>query len=104
MNRYPQALCLSLALALAGAGAGFAQNLENGRRLSERWCVECHAIDAAVDKPARAPSFAAIAARESVTPEMIASFLRMPHATMPNLPLTGSDARDIAALIMGMRK
>ena len=104
MNRYPQALCLSAALALAGAGVAYAQNIENGRRLSERWCAECHAIGSAPAKPGRARSFAAIAAKETVTSEMIASFLRMPHATMPNVPLTRADAQDIAALIMTMRK
>jgi mono/diheme cytochrome c family protein len=104
MNRYPQALCLSVAVALAGAGVAFAQNIENGRRLSERWCTECHAIGAAAAKPGRALSFAAIAAKETVTAEMIASFLRMPHSTMPNVPLTRNDAQDIAALIMSMKK
>jgi mono/diheme cytochrome c family protein len=104
MNRYPQALCVSAALVLAGAGVADAQNIENGRRLSERWCAECHAIGPAAAKPGRARSFAAIAAKETVTAEMIASFLRMPHSTMPNVPLRGSDAQDIAALIMSMKK
>jgi mono/diheme cytochrome c family protein len=103
MKQYPQAVCLSAALVLAGAGVAFAQNLENGRRLSERWCAECHAIDPA-DKSRRAPSFAAIAAKDKVTAEMIASFLGMPHSTMPNVPLTRNDTQDIAALIMGMKK
>jgi hypothetical protein len=35
---------------------------------------------------------------------MIASFLRLPHATMPNTPLSRRDAQDIAAFIMQMRK
>jgi hypothetical protein len=35
---------------------------------------------------------------------MIASFLLLPHATMPNSPLTHNDAEDIAAFIMGMKK
>jgi hypothetical protein len=35
---------------------------------------------------------------------MIASFLRLPHATMPNVPLRRSDAQDIAAFIMSMKK
>jgi hypothetical protein len=50
------------------------------------------------------PSFASIAAKETVTSEMIASFLRLPHATMPNLPLSRKDTRDIAAFIMEMKK
>ena len=95
---------LAVALALfASAGEAFAQNVENGRRLSERWCTECHAIGPGPGK-SKARSFASIAAKETVTSEMIASFLRLPHATMPNVPLRGNDAQDIAAFIMDMKK
>ena len=105
MNWYQQALCLSVALAvLGGIGAASAQDLENGQRLSERWCSECHAIGPAPAKSSKARSFAAIAAKESITTEMIASFLRLPHATMPNVPLSRKDAQDIAAFIMAMKK
>ncbi len=83
--------------------AAAAQNVENGRRLSERWCVECHAIRPAPGK-SKAQSFVAIAAKETISAEMIASFLRLPHATMPNVPLHGNDARDIAAFVMSMKK
>jgi len=47
---------------------------------------------------------AAIAARQDVSSEMITSFLLLPHATMPNLPLGRQDAADIAAFIMEMKK
>lgn len=105
MRRYPQLLYPAVALALFGSvTAAPAQNLENGRRLSERWCAECHAIGPAPGKPYRAQSFASIAAKETVSSEMIASFLGLPHATMPNVPLTRNDARDIAAFIMDMKK
>jgi mono/diheme cytochrome c family protein len=82
----------------------FAQNAENGRRLSERWCSACHAIGSASDKFNRAPSFALIAANETINPDMIASFLLLPHATMPNLPLSRKDAQDIALFIVKMKK
>jgi mono/diheme cytochrome c family protein len=95
-------LAISVALALCGGGAAFAQNVENGRRVSERWCSECHAIDPG--KSGRTLSFAAIAARPGITSDMISSFLLMPHSTMPNLPLTRKDAQDIAAFIMEMKK
>ena len=104
MNRSPQALSVAVGLALFGSvTAAAAQNVDNGRRLSERWCTECHAITPAPGK-SRAQSFAAIAAKEIISAEMIASFLRLPHATMPNVPLRGNDAQDIAAFIMGMKK
>jgi mono/diheme cytochrome c family protein len=86
------------------ATVAFAQNIENGRRLSERWCSQCHAIGPAPAKFDRAQSFASIAAKDKITTEMIASFLRLPHATMPNVPLSRKDAQDIAAFIMDIKK
>jgi mono/diheme cytochrome c family protein len=104
VNWLPRAFSVALALTLSGIlGGASAQNADNGRRLSERWCAECHAISPAPGK-SRAQSFAAIAAKETISTEMIASFLRLPHATMPNLPLRGNDAQDIAAFIMSMKK
>jgi hypothetical protein len=35
---------------------------------------------------------------------MIASFLLMPHATMPNYPLSRKDAEDIALFIAQLKK
>jgi mono/diheme cytochrome c family protein len=95
-------LRLAAALALF-AGSAFAQDLENGQRLAERWCVECHAIGTPAAKTSRIIPFAAIAQRPGITSDMIASFLLMPHATMPNLPLSRKNAQDIAAFIMKMK-
>ena len=96
---------LSAALMLlVGTGAAIAQDVENGRLLSARWCSECHAIDPAEGKGGRTISFAAIAGRQDITSDMITSFLLMPHATMPNPPLSRKDARDIAAYLMAMKK
>lgn len=104
MNRYKQVLGVLAALALfGGIGAALAQDVANGQRLSERWCAECHAIGPVPGK-SKARSFAAIAAKESITAEMIASFLHLPHATMPNVPLRRNDAQDIAAFIMAMKR
>lgn len=103
VHQFGQAFCLAVALMLfGGAAAALAQNVENGRRLAERWCAECHAIEA--EKPGKSVSFAAIAAKQGITSEMIASFLRLPHATMTNSPLSARGAQDIAAFIMGMKK
>ncbi len=96
---------LSVVLVLfAGIHATFGQNAENGRRLSERWCSECHAIGSASNKFHGIPSLAAIAAKENINADMIASFLLLPHATMPNLPLSRKDAEDIALFIIEMKK
>jgi mono/diheme cytochrome c family protein len=98
-------LQLSVALILfGGIQPTFAQNAENGGRLSERWCSGCHAIGSNADKSHGIPSFAAIAAKETINVDMIASFLLLPHATMPNPPLSRKDAEDIALFIIEMKK
>jgi mono/diheme cytochrome c family protein len=98
-------LYLSITLVFLGAReTTVAQNVENGQRLSERWCSECHIVSPGQTRSRGAPPFASIAARKTISAEMIASFLLLPHATMPNPPLSRSDAGDIAAFILGMRK
>ncbi len=95
-------LHLTVALLLfGGTQVTLAQNAENGQRLSKRWCSECHAIGAASDKLHRAPSFASIAIRDAINVDMIASFILLPHATMPNPPLS---RQDIARFIVEMKK
>jgi mono/diheme cytochrome c family protein len=89
---------------LGGIHPTFAQNAGNGHRLSERWCSECHAIESASGERHRAPSFASIAAGPTINADMIASFLLLPHATMPNPPLSRKDAQDIALFIIEMKK
>jgi mono/diheme cytochrome c family protein len=98
-------LCLTVAVTLLGSThASLAQNVENGRRISERWCSECHTIGSRSARHKGAPPFASIAARDIVTSDMLVSFLLLPHATMPNLSLSRNDALDIAAFIMDMKK
>jgi mono/diheme cytochrome c family protein len=94
----------AVALALLGSTAALAQEVKNGQRLSERWCADCHAIGTPTTRVGRTIPFAAIAEKPGMSAQMIASFLMLPHATMPNPPLRESDARDIAAFIMQMKK
>jgi len=105
VKRYPQLLHLSAALVLLGAaGTAFSADLENGRRVAERWCSECHVDAPAPGKARRAKSFATIAARQDISSEMIIAFLRLPHSTMPNRQLSAQDIQDLAALIMSTKK
>jgi mono/diheme cytochrome c family protein len=93
------------ALLLSGSsGAALAQDIDHGQRLSERWCAECHLISPDQAKSRGALPFATIAAKENITVEMIAQFLRLPHATMPDAPLSRDDAKDIAAFMMQTKK
>lgn len=76
-----------------------------GRELSQRLCVNCHAVDARPSGPVRAdiPSFATIAARADVTPERIAGAIIIPHPAMPGVQLTVSEIRDIVAYILSLK-
>jgi mono/diheme cytochrome c family protein len=104
-TRHLVAQHLVIALVLFGTIAtAWGQDIEHGRRLAERWCAACHATGTAPTRFHRAPPLAAIAARQDVSPEMITSFLLLPHATMPSLPVSRQDAADIAAFIMEMKK
>jgi mono/diheme cytochrome c family protein len=98
------ALSLALGLTLPAGAATYAQDAENGRRLSERWCAACHAIATPTAKNSRIISFAAIAEKPGLNAETIASFLMLPHSTMPNLPMKQQEARDIAGFIMKMKR
>lgn len=89
-----------LLAALATSGSAYAQDLDHGRQLAERWCAACHAIAGNPTKFRRALPFSAIAAKSGVTASSLAKFLQLPHATMSNLPLSQHDAADLAAYIL----
>ncbi len=98
---------LTALLAITGiilAAPAAAADLDHGRPLAERWCAECHAVGTQPTKFRRAQPFLAIAAKESVTEDMLTKFLLLPHATMANHPLSRGDAADLAAYIMALRK
>jgi mono/diheme cytochrome c family protein len=83
----------------------FAQDAAEGRRLAEQWCANCHRI--APDGPGpvsdAVPSFMAIAARPGRTADTISTFLRTPHASMPDHGLTLRQSQDLAAYVLSQR-
>jgi mono/diheme cytochrome c family protein len=89
---------------LAGAETAFAQDVENGKHLAEQWCSPCHAVSSAESKTSRPRSLESIANTENVDFDKIAAFLSLPHAVMPNLPLSRKEIDDIAAYIAQLRK
>jgi mono/diheme cytochrome c family protein len=88
-------------LAFALPVAAQAADATEGRRLAEQWCANCHRIATNGPGPATdaVPGFAAIAARPGMTEEAIATFLRTPHASMPDHGLTLRQAQDLAAFV-----
>jgi mono/diheme cytochrome c family protein len=96
-------LITAVILVVAGKTA-LAKDIENGRLLAQRWCLPCHALSAAQGKPAKPRSLESIANTENVDFGRIAGFLRLPHAVMPNLPLSREEVDDIAAYIAQMKR
>jgi mono/diheme cytochrome c family protein len=92
---------LPILLLLAPLPAG-AQDAAEGRRLAEQWCAHCHRVAPAGPGPASdaAPDLATIAARPGRNAEAIATFLRTPHAGMPDHGLTLRQSRDLAAHVV----
>ncbi len=95
-------------LGLFGASeTASAQNIENGQRLALQWCSSCHVVSTvqnSTDTDHRPRSFESIANMENVNFDKIVEFLKLPHAVMPNLPLSHKDIEDVAAYIAQMKK
>ncbi|WP_270937333.1 c-type cytochrome [Falsiroseomonas oryzae] len=95
---------LPFLLLAAPALAQTADPVEGGR-LAATWCANCHRISAGGPGPAAdaVASFPAIAARPNASAEGVATFIRLPHAGMPDHGLTARQAADIAAFVMAQR-
>lgn len=99
-------ICTAIALICIGSAVTQAQDVENGKRIAERWCVECHATGTSTSKTRHAHEmpFEAIANKPGISSGLIADFLLLPHATMPNPLIRRSDAEDVAAFIMELKR
>ena len=102
MRRILPILLLLLLLAPLPA---VAQDMAEGQRLAEQWCANCHRLHAGGPGPATdaVAGFPAIAARPGRNAEAIATFLRTPHAGMPDHGLTLRQAQDLAAFVAAQR-
>ena len=89
---------------LFGHVANAAPDTRNGKGLSERRCISCHRITHKEGLPERPRSLESIANTPNVSADTIVEFLLLPHAVMPNMVLSRSDAQDIAAYIAQMKK
>jgi len=71
-----------------------------GARLAAATCAPCHSP---AGMHSRAPAFATIAAMPSTTQASLGVFLQTPHASMPNLILSGAERNDLIAYILSLR-
>ena len=79
--------------------------IASGSTLAERWCKGCHAVERAPAAPASPgpPTFAAIAARPTTTPETLDRYLSASHTRMPDFVLSPYQRTLLIAYIMSLR-
>jgi mono/diheme cytochrome c family protein len=94
----------ALILSVLVANSAVASDAANGERLAEQWCSACHVVTKAQrEANADAPPFEEIAKRPAFSESGLTAFLLDPHAKMPNMNLTRTDAGDIAAYVAKLR-
>ena len=82
-----------------------AADAENGRRIAERWCVDCHAVSRTQKSTStEAPPFSGVARKSGFDASMLALFRRHPHPKVPDIGLSRDAAPDLAACIARQRE
>jgi mono/diheme cytochrome c family protein len=96
-------LAFLVALPLASAGA---QDVARGQALAERWCANCHVVNAAAGSGQSngLPTFPAIAARPDMNAAILKGAMSATHSRMPDFELGARDQDDLAAYILSLRK
>ncbi len=103
---------MNLSLALLGLLAttvatvqAQAADVQNGRRLAQQVCAECHAVlpEEPRSPKAGAPTFQELARVPGMTSMALSVAFSSPHAGMPMFKLTSEQAGDIIAYILGLR-
>jgi mono/diheme cytochrome c family protein len=88
-----------------GQAQGIPGDAARGQQIAKAWCAECHAVGAKVFSAQEdAPSFPAIAQLPSTTALALNAFLRSNHRSMPNFMLARTDADDIVAYILSLKR
>lgn len=90
------------------AAPAFAQTTllaEEGARIAQQWCANCHAIAPGQQPPTgdAASSFPAIARLASTTEMSLRVFLQTPHANMPNYQLSRAETDAVVTYILSLR-
>ncbi|WP_193560470.1 c-type cytochrome [Dankookia rubra] len=81
------------------------ERLNEGRRVAEAWCADCHVIGPRARGPAgdAAPPFAAVAAMPSTTAMSLRAFLQTPHSRMPDYRLTQAELDGVVTWILAQK-
>ena len=87
--------------------SGMTGNARAGRAFALQVCALCHVVAPGQLTPPRfttAPSFRSIAELPSTTALSLQVFLVSPHPTMPNLVLKETEAANVIAYILSLKK
>ncbi len=91
---------LAVFLAAVASGPAKAADAAHGEELARRWCASCHVVAPDQTRGADSvPAFASIARSPGFDADKLARFLMDPHPKMPDMNLSQSEARDLAAYI-----
>lgn len=78
--------------------------IEQGKKLAERWCVSCHVVGPETAGGDAGPSLVSVANRPDMRPRDILVWLLAPHPPMPDLSLTQREARVLTRYIQSLRE
>lgn len=86
-------------------GGALAENLAYGKVVAESWCANCHVVSRQARGPVgdAAPPFVAVARMPSTTEISLRTFLRTPHARMPDYQLSQAELDGVVAYILSLR-
>jgi len=95
-------LLVALTGAPTAACAQTAGDREAGHRLAQRWCAQCHVVDASGQGSDAAPAFSEIAQKHGKDEHWLRAWLTAPHPPMPNLNLSRVQIDNVIAYLQGL--
>lgn len=100
-------VCLIMIACLQSEGVRAQQlgSIQQGHRLAQRLCAQCHLVDDVAGRStnAAAPTFVAIARTPGLTERALTAALQTSHRTMPNIVIKGADINDIVVYILSLK-
>jgi mono/diheme cytochrome c family protein len=92
--------------AASGAQAQEVGNAQEGLKISQDACAECHLVVKAEGRSnnPNAPTFEAIARTPGLTRAALAAALQTSHRSMPNFIIKAEDADNIMAYILSLKE
>ncbi len=96
-------ILITLSAMFAGVVAARA-DVQEGRRIAERWCAGCHVVSPQQTTGTEAPPFSELAYRFDFRSRPLGEILAGPHPAMPAMQLGRDDAANLTAYIRSLKK